>query len=94
MYNDSSAYTKDKDMWLAELDFDRTDDTDMLSAANSDSTNILLFLWTALDDFSKKGDSFVSLRTFMNVDLSACDDKYQYTTVSLAKAKIRITSDS
>jgi hypothetical protein len=36
MYNDSSAYTKDKDMWLAELDFDRTDDTDMLSAANSD----------------------------------------------------------
>jgi hypothetical protein len=63
MYNDSSAYTKDKDMWLAELDFDRTDDTDMLSAANSDSTNILLFLWTALDDFSKKGDSFVSLRT-------------------------------
>jgi hypothetical protein len=71
MYNDSSAYTKDKDMRLAELDFDPTDDTDMLSAANSDEYHILSFLWTALDDFSKKGDSFVSLRTFMNVDLSA-----------------------
>jgi hypothetical protein len=75
MYNDSSAYTKDKDMWLAELDFDPTDDTDMLSAANSDEYHILSFLWTALDDFSKKGDSFASLRTFMDVDLSDHDDK-------------------
>jgi hypothetical protein len=51
MYNDSSAYTKDKDMRLAELDFDPTDDTDMLSAANSDEYQQPIVFMDSIDDF-------------------------------------------
>ena len=54
MYNDSSAYTKDKDMRLAELDFDPTDDTDMLSAANSDEYQQPIVFMDSIDDFQQE----------------------------------------
>lgn len=52
-------------MLVAELDFGPTDVTDMLSAANSDEYQQPICFMDSIDDFSKKGDSFVSLRTFI-----------------------------
>jgi hypothetical protein len=58
-------HISDKDMLVAELDFGPTDVTDMLSAANSDEYQQPICFMDSIDDFSKKGDSFVSLRTFI-----------------------------
>lgn len=70
LYNDIATYTKDEDILLAEEDSNLADDTEMLSAEESEGHIQSFALANRRDNIDKKGDSRVSLRTFIDVDPS------------------------